>query len=289
MPALPPTLEGVDHRDVEAGGVRFHVAEAGEGPPIVLLHGWPQHWWVWRKLIPDLARDHRVICPDMRGFGWSDAPAGDYAKETLAEDLVAILDALELDRVRLVGHDWGGFASFLACLLAPERFEGLVAMNIVHPWFKPPKPTPKAVALASYQFVLATPGLGERTLRNTPLVKTIIRRGSHPGHTWTDAELSTYADVFKDPAHAKASSALYRTFLRRELGQLSKGYYDDRRLTVPTVLLTGSADPVVTPERIATLPAHADDARVEVIPDCGHFSAEEQPEKVLAIVRAHLG
>ena len=72
----PPEIDGVTHRYVDLPGVRMHVAEAGGGPPILLLHGWPQHWWIWRKVIPALAENHRVICPDLRGFGWSEAPAG---------------------------------------------------------------------------------------------------------------------------------------------------------------------------------------------------------------------
>ncbi len=76
MHGSPPEIDGVTHRYVDVPGVRLHVAEAGEGPPILLLHGWPQHWWVWRKVIPALAENHRVICPDLRGFGWSEAPAG---------------------------------------------------------------------------------------------------------------------------------------------------------------------------------------------------------------------
>lgn len=282
-----PHVDGVEHRDVVARGVRFHVAEAGAGPPIVLVHGWPQHWYAWRHLIPDLARDHRVICPDLRGFGWSDAPAGDYEKQTLAEDLVALVDALGHERVRLVGHDWGGFASFLACIEHPERFERLLALDIIHPWFKPPRPTPGAIARASYQALLATPIMGERLLRNTPLVKTIITKGSHPDARWEEAELEAFAGSLRDPAHARASSALYRTFLRRELGAMAKGRYDGRRLTVPTLLLTGDADPVVAIDRIRDLPDHADDARVEVVEGSGHFLPEERPEAVLAALRSH--
>src|SRR6059058_6686702 len=98
-----PAVEGVEvtHRYVDIGGLRMHVAEAGEGEPLVMLHGWPQHWYLWRHQIPELSKRYRVICPDLRGFGWSDAPAGRYEKETLAADLIALLDALGLERVRL--------------------------------------------------------------------------------------------------------------------------------------------------------------------------------------------
>src|SRR5271157_6121253 len=102
-----PSVAGMSHRTVDIGGLGLHVAEGGEGPPVLLLHGWPQHWYVWRGVAPGLAADHRVICPDLRGFGWSDAPPGDYAKATLAGDIIGLLDAMELDRVDLIAHDWG--------------------------------------------------------------------------------------------------------------------------------------------------------------------------------------
>src|SRR5687767_14115632 len=78
-----PEVQGVSHRFVDAGGLHMHVAEAGEGEPVVLLHGWPQHWYEWRRQIPALAQHYRVICPDLRGFGWTDAPASGYEKENL--------------------------------------------------------------------------------------------------------------------------------------------------------------------------------------------------------------
>ena len=117
MSALPE-VEGVTHHWVRVRGVELHYAEAGSGDDVVLcLHGWPQHWYEWRRLMPALAADgYRVIAPDLRGFGWSEAPADGYEKENLADDVLALLDELGLERVKLVGHDWGaGSASSSAC------------------------------------------------------------------------------------------------------------------------------------------------------------------------------
>ena len=133
-------VPGVRHRTVSAGAVDLHVAEAGDGPPLLLLHGWPQHWWSFRRLIPRLAERYRVIAPDLRGWGWSDAPPGDYAKATFAADVRALLDAEGLDRVRIVGHDWGGYAAFLLALQHPERVERVVALDIAPPWRTPAHP-----------------------------------------------------------------------------------------------------------------------------------------------------
>src|SRR5687768_8728455 len=104
-----PHVSGVTHRRVRAGKIEMHVAESGSGPPLMLVHGWPQHWYTWHRLIGELSLDFRVICPDLRGLGWSDAPDGRYDKETLADDLLALMDTLELDTVQYVGHDWGAY------------------------------------------------------------------------------------------------------------------------------------------------------------------------------------
>jgi pimeloyl-ACP methyl ester carboxylesterase len=285
--SLPlPQLDGVTHREVRVNGVRLHVAEAGEGPAVVLLHGWPQHWWAWRKVIPALAVDHRVISPDLRGFGWSDAPPGDYDKESLAADILALLEQLDLGSVELIGHDWGGFVGFLVCLRAPDRVRHYLALNMVHPWFRPPKPSLSALVRVGYQYRLAAPVIGVATLRHRPgFIKRIIRRASHPQTSWTDGELEQYAEPFRSADHARASSALYRTFLTKELRPIAAGRYGDQQLTVPTLILTGDADPLITPERLGGYEQNAADLSVEVVAGAGHFPAEEQPDAVVRRAR----
>jgi pimeloyl-ACP methyl ester carboxylesterase len=286
MAMPPPDLDGVSHRQVEVGGVRLHVAEAGSGPPVLLLHGWPQHWWIWRKVLPELAAERRVICPDLRGFGWSDAPAGPYELGELAADVAGLLDVLDLDRVELVGHDWGGYAGFLLCLRAPERIRHYLALGIAHPWIEPPRPSPGALRRFGYQFLLATPGVGASILRHVPsFVETVLKKGAHPDTDWTDAELACYSQSFRSADRALASSHLYRSFLRREVPRLRSGHYRSCRLTVPTLLLIGEADPVVRLETLGGFQAHAEEMAIEVVERSGHFVAEERPDLVLARAR----
>ena len=245
----------------------------------MLVHGWPQHGWMWRRLLPSLSARYRVIRPDLRGAGASPAPRGAYAKEQLASDLLDLLDDLGLERVRLVGHDWGGMAGVLAALRAPWRFQRLVAMSIVHPWVRVPAPRPATLARGSYQGVLATPLLGARAA--PAVARAVLLRGAAPGFAWRDDELEAYVAPYREPARGRAASALYRTFLTRELPALAAGRYAGRRLRVPTLLLTGEADPVVTPDRLRGAERHADDLRTGVIAGAGHFVAEESPEAVL--------
>jgi pimeloyl-ACP methyl ester carboxylesterase len=278
-----PQVEGVEHRHVKIGGLRVHVAEAGAGEPLVMVHGWPQHWLEWRRLIPELAGRYRVICPDLRGFGWSDAPRGRYEKETLAGDLLGLLDALGLARVRLVGHDWGGLIGYLACLRAPERFERLAVLSIVSPWYRPPI-SPRLIAAASYQFVLMAPVVGRWIAGRPAFVRTLIRTGSARRDAWPPDVLASYADQFREPARAAASVALYRSFQLLELWPMAFGRYAGRRLQVPTLGMYGERDPVAGESAFAGAQRHADSLQVERIAGAGHFIPEEAPEAVLGLL-----
>jgi pimeloyl-ACP methyl ester carboxylesterase len=284
-----PHVPGVRHRLVDVRGVRIHVAEAGEGEPVILQHGWPQHWYAWRHVIPELARTRRVIAPDLRGFGWSEAPPGDYEKETLAADLIGLLDALELDRVDLIGHDWGGFTGFIACLHAPDRFRRFLALAIPHPWIQPdPVGLLKRLPFISYQFIVATPLLGELVLMASPAPMELLINGGSGGRIDADA-VRSYATRLQQRSRARATSALYRTFLLRELPAILQGRYADRRLTVPTRLLIGGEDPVVTLEAAAGYEDHADDMEVRELAGVGHFIPDEAPAEVLEQARSFLG
>ena len=281
-----PELPGVTHRSVTVSGVRLHVGEAGAGPPIVLQHGWPQHWWVWRRLIGELAVDHRVICPDLRGFGWSDAPPGRYDKESLATDLLGVLDELGLalpgsgEQVRLVGHDWGGFVGFLACLRAPERFQSFLALSIVHPWFGTGGgiPDPRSFLRLWYQFVVGSPW-GPALLRNQSTMRRVFTRAGEG--VFDDETLSLYVAALAQPASAQASQSLYRTFVTAETLPILRGRYNAARLTVPTRLLVGDHDPVIRAPTLRGFEAHADDMTLAWVPDSGHWLPEQRAGRVL--------
>ena len=281
-----PDLAGVEHRFVDVGDVRLHVAEAGEGPPLLLLHGWPQNWWCWRDLIGPLARTHRVLVPDLRGFGWSDAPPGDYAKATLAADIVGLLDAEGIDRARVVGHDWGGYVAYLLALDHAERVERFVALDIPPPW--PQRPNRGMAILPfflTYQVALATPGFGAGLQRRVPgFVKTMLRRGAGTDFRWRDSDLDLYAAKLQEPDRARAMSHLYRTFLAKEFAASRKRHPDD--LTVDGLLVWGEASLLHRMVRRGLEPGPR--LRVESIPGAGHFLPEETPDAVLALVSEHL-
>jgi pimeloyl-ACP methyl ester carboxylesterase len=272
-----PRVDGVTHRQVRARGIDFHVAEAGSGDDVVLcLHGWPQHWYEWRHLMPALADRHRVLALDLRGFGWSDAPQDGYEKEDMATDVLAVLDELGLERVKLVGHDWGGWIGFLLCLRASRRFERFLALNILPPWVSARAMAPHAWRFW-YQWLILSPGVGYRLHRSGRFVPKVLVGWSTRCEGWDEETLSAFSDTFTEPARARAAVQMYRVFNLREGWPILRGRYARQRLTVPTRMLFGTDDPALRPETLAGYQRHADDMELELVPGCGHFIADERP------------
>lgn len=134
---------GISHRMVEANGIRMHVAERGEGPAVLLLHGFPELWYSWRHQIAGLAaRGYRAIAPDLRGYGDTDAPpdVASYSVFHIVGDLIGLLDALALSEAFVVGHDWGAFVAWHLCMFRPDRVKALVNLSVA---FMPRNPTSK--------------------------------------------------------------------------------------------------------------------------------------------------
>jgi pimeloyl-ACP methyl ester carboxylesterase len=279
MPPAMPELEGVEHtfHDLPTG-VRLHLASAGpaDAPPVLALHGWPQHWWSWRHVIGELDGEFRLLCPDLRGLGWSGQPADDdFRKQRMADDAIALLDALGIEQVRLVGHDWGAWSAILAALTAPERVSSLLAMSIGHMWV-PAKVAARHGYLLAYQLVLGAPFAGEWVIRDGRFPRGMLRNGRRDGRKFTPEEEAAYVDVLRQPATAHASSKLYRDFVVREL---RPGTYDDQRPAMPAKLLIGSREP---------FRAYAAGFRgeIDVVDGAGHFVPEEVPQAVAERIRA---
>ena len=144
--------------------------------------------------------------------------------DLFADDMLGLLDADGLDSVSVVGHDWGGFTAFLLGIEHPDRVERIVNLDITPPWMPPPRPRHILLpAVGAYAAAVATPGIGPRLMTtSSAFIRTVIRAGSTARH-WSDEELDCYADVLRQPARARASSACYRTFLTRELPALAAG------------------------------------------------------------------
>ena len=211
-----------------------------------------------------------MIAPDLRGFGWSGQPAdGDFAKERLADDMLALLDALGIARAGYLGHDWGAWAGQLAAIRAPERFTRLMTVSMLHPWAAR-LPTALHAWRLGYQLPLAAPGLGPALLRDGRPLRAVLARLIE-----RDAA-EVYAGVLREPERAAASNALYRTFLTRELPAIVAGRYAGARLGVPVKLLFPRGDMAQHPSQLPGIEARAPAAEVELV-DGNHFLLDRRP------------
>jgi pimeloyl-ACP methyl ester carboxylesterase len=288
-----PALEGVQHRFVDLGDdVTIHVADAGpaDGAPVMLVHGFPQNWWEWRRLIGPLAADgYRVLCPDPRGMGWSSAPAGRYYKNEMAEDLAAVLDRLGVSQLSVVGHYWGILVGLVMILRHPGRVTRLFGMNGFGPW-----PTGYLVLAGDlwrywYVIPMALPLVGPR------LVGDPKGRFFRMMFRWTGAGVppdadgvELYLDLMTAPGHAAAGSRLYRTQQTRELPRWLLGEFAHEHVDIPVRWLHGMADPVIIPKMIRGFDKHIHDFQLEQVDGVGHWIVDQRSDLVLDRIRTFL-
>ncbi len=270
--SAPPGLDGVRHEYVDAAGLRTHVALAGppDATPLMLVHGWPQHWWLWRHLIPTLAESHFVVAPDLRGFGWTEAPADGYEKEQLASDLLALLDALGIQQVTWIGHDWGAWTGMLAALKAPDRFSRALLMSVPHLWLPP---HPRQLALLGYQGPISLPFFGAWAAKR--MIPNILQAGRGADRL-PDLDVKLFADHIPP----RVTVAMYRTFLTRELLPIARGRYDTAKLQSPTTLMYGERDLVTRGLEPGPVPGQPE-LTVEKVDRVAHWVPEQRPQVVL--------
>ncbi|KQH81306.1 MULTISPECIES: alpha/beta fold hydrolase [Mycobacterium] len=288
-----PNLDGVEHRFIDVGGgVTIHVADAGpaDGPAIMLVHGFPENWWEWHELIGPLAADgYRVLCPDLRGAGWSSAPRSTYTKDEMAGDLATVLDKLGIATVKLAAHDWGGPVAFILMLRHPDRVTGFFGMNTVAPWVKRDLSSVRNIWRLWYQIPISLPGIGPRLLSD-PKARFARALGKWVGGGFNipDEDIRLYIDCMRQPGHAEAGSRWYRSFQTGEMLRWMRGEFDDARVEVPVRWLSGVEDPVITPDLIDGYADHITDFEVELVDGVGHWIVSQRPDLVLDRLRAFL-
>ncbi len=291
-----PAVDGVEHRYVDLGeGVTIHVADAGpaDGPAVMLVHGFPQNWWEWHELIGPLAADGcRVLCPDLRGAGWSSAPRSSYTKTEMAEDLAAVLDRLGVEKVKLVAHDWGGPAAFIMMLRHPEKVSGFFGVNTVAPWAKRDLSSLRNMWRFWYQIPILLPVIGPRVI-SRPNSRFLRLLGSWVGggYNLPDEDIRMYIECMRQPGHAEAGSRWYRSFQTKEMLSWMRGEFEPKtgaRVEVPVRWLSGTADPVIIPELLDGYGDRIADFEVELVDGVGHWIVDQRPELVLDRVRKFL-
>ncbi|ORB95786.1 epoxide hydrolase [Mycobacterium persicum] len=288
-----PALDGVEHRFVDVGDdVTIHVADAGpaDGPAVMLVHGFPENWWEWHELIGPLAADgYRVLCPDLRGAGWSSAPRSRYLKSEMADDLATVLDRLGVEKVKLVAHDWGGPAAFIMMLRHPANVTGFFGLNTSAPWVRRDLGMLRHMWRFWYQIPISLPVIGPRLIAD-PKARYFRMLTSWVGGGFRvpEEDVRMYVDCMRQPGHAEAGSRWYRSFQTTEMLRWLRGEYDDTRVDVPVRWLHGTGDPVITPNLLRGYEDRATDFEVELVDGVGHWIVEQRPDLVLDRLRAFL-
>jgi len=272
----------IGHRRVSANGIGFHVATCGprEGPPVVLLHGFPEFWFGWRRQMEPLANaGWQVIAPDQRGYGESDKPAGigAYALDTLADDVCGICSQLGHERFAVVGHDWGGIVAWHLAAREPERVSRLAILNAPHPATLATYALthPLQAVRSAYVGFFQMPWLPELALRanDHALLGLTLSGSSLPG-AFDEAALRKYREAWARDGALEAMLNWYRAMpLARPLG---------RRIEVPVKVLWGDADPALSSGLAEAGAAFCSACEVVHLPRATHWLHHEMPEEVNA-------
>ncbi|MGW4914489.1 alpha/beta fold hydrolase [Streptomyces sp. NPDC004270] len=276
-------LAGFTHRWVDAGGIRLHAVEGGQpnGPAVVLLAGFPQTWWAWRKVMPQLADRFHVIAIDLPGQGHSERPDGSYDTHTVAAYVHAAVQALGVSTYWSAAHDIGAWVAFSLALKYESRLRGVALLDAGIPGITLPDaiPTDPEVAWKTWHFAFhLVPDLPETLLsgREREYVGWFLKAKTLSPDTFDDAEIEQYAAAVAADGGLRASLAYYRD--AAESARKNHEALDRRHLTVP-VLGTSSSHGSI-PDMAASLRPWADDITGIVVPDAGHFIPDEQPDAV---------
>lgn len=312
----------IRHRTIQTNGIRMHLTEAGEGPVVLLCHGFPELGYSWRHQLPALAAaGYHAIAPDMRGYGQTEAPEpiDAYTIFHLVGDMTGVLDAVGAESAVIVGHDWGSLVAWQAALLRPDRFRGVVGMSVPFVPRAPMPPTKLMKAMAGERFLyilyFQEPGKAERELdadaRRTMRMMLYSASGSlPPDHAWnfdlpktagfltgmvepktlpawlTEADLDVYATEFGRTGF-RGGLNWYRNFDRN--WELSAPW-QNAKVRIPALFVGGRKDLVVTgpggtgeSPMVKALPAFVPDLRGKVlIPGAGHWNQQEAPAETNA-------
>jgi pimeloyl-ACP methyl ester carboxylesterase len=275
----------MEHLTLAANGARFHVARCGEGPPLLLLHGWPEFWLTWEPVMQRLAGRFTLIAPDLRGFGASDKPDGPHGAAEHAVDLVALLDALGVARVGVVGHDVGGAVMQALARLAPERITGLFFFDFVYPGIGARMGAPDRLNEIWYQsfhqMEMAPALVGASREACRTYIGHFLRHWSHRKHAFDDV-LEAFVDNFLEPGNLEGGFAYYRAAHAGRMAMIRGDAPPLPPIALPTCIRWGEHDPIFPfawTDRLGETFTNLDLAMFEGV---GHFPHREDPERAAA-------
>ncbi len=281
-----------EHRFVSANGARFHVAELGEGPLIVLLHGFPQFWWAWRDQLTALsAAGYRVAAIDLRGYGGSDKPPRGYDTFTLAADVASIVRSLGESSAVIVGHGWGGWIAWSMPTMQPAVTTAVAALGMPHPLVLRHASVSNLAQIRANAYLagLQRPFVPEHQMSKGPAyVARLLGAWSAPEGGWPSRDVALrYAEAMALPFVAHSAAEYYRWVVRSQwrLDGRRFAHRLDSPITVPVLQLHGEQDRAVVPALATRSSAYVQGSfEQHLVPGAGHFLPEEAP----AAVNAHL-
>ena len=273
----------LEHSFIETNGIKLHVVQAGpkSGIPVVLLHGFPEFWYGWRHQIPALVEAGcRVIVPDQRGYNLSDKPQGakNYDVFTLVDDIIGLIDALEYEKVNLVGHDWGAVVAWTLAIRYPQRLHKLSIMNVPHPAVMKRFLTRDLEQLRRswYVFFFQLPWLPEAGLRaeNWRGAERALR-GSGKLHTFTKEDVVTYKEAWSQPGAMTAMVNWYRAVIRHQ-----PPMPQDVRVKVRTLMMWGMKDVALSHRMARPSMDYVDEGNLILFPEATHWVQHDAAEEV---------
>ena len=293
-PASQPVLAlaGFEHRFATVAGVRLHYVTGGkeDGEVIVLLAGFPESWFAWRKMMLLLAPSYRIVAPDLPGQGDSDRPQGGYDTQTLAAAVHGLLQQLGVDRYCMAAHDVGAWVAYPYAALFGNEVRRLALMDAGIPGITLPDalPTDPERAWRTWHFAFhALPDLPEMLIggREREYLDWFLRRKTANPDTFSDADIGEYLRVFTKAGGLRAGLAYYRAAALS--AQQNRDLSAKGKLAMP--LLALGADQGSISDMASPLRAYAADVRGGVVANCGHFIPEEQPEAAARELAAFFG
>jgi epoxide hydrolase 4 len=277
------SARGITHRWIDVGGLRLHCVEAGAGPLVVLLHGFPEFWYAWRHQLPALAdAGYRVVAPDLPGYNTSDKPprVRDYQPRLLVQEVADLIVALGADSATVAGHDWGGGLAWLLAMHHPERVERLVVLNAPHPIrFLKGLRSPRQLRRSWYILAFQLPWLPERLVaaRDFQALRRALRQQPTRPGAFTAQDIDRYVAAAAQPGALRAAINYYRAAVRASpLAQA----HTLCRVDIPTLIIWGDQDRYLGRELAEPDPAWVPEVRVERIPQASHWVQADAPERV---------
>ena len=271
----------MEHLTVEANDAEFHVVRTGHGQPLLLLHGWPEFWLTWELVMQRLADRYQLIAPDLRGFGDSSKPAGPWGAADHAADMLAVLDALGLEDVGVVGHDVGGAVMQSMARAAPERFTGLFFFDFVYPDIGSRMGTPDRLNEIWYQSFhqmdMAPELLGSSRKACELYIGHILRHWSHRKDAFDDV-MDTFVDNFMRPGNLAGGFAYYRAAHAGRIAMMKGTAPVLPQITIPTCVRWAEHDPIFPFTWTDRLDETFSDLDLKMLPGVGHFPHREKPD-----------